>query len=68
MQLLSANPKVSLSKKMPTKSWKPYPQKLLRNTQNFFHPAKTAQKEEFRLQNVAYTPNVYRIVYVYRYL
>jgi hypothetical protein len=47
------------------KKLKSNPQKLLRKTQIHFFPycpelPKTAQTEEFRFQNVAYRPTVYR--------
>ena len=44
---------------LPTKSWKNYPQKLLRKTQIHW-AAQTAQTEEFMFQNVAYRTTVYR--------
>ena len=71
MQLFSAHAtmflKKNLKKILTTKSWKNYPQKLLRIPQiHFFFltalTAQTAQTEEFMFQNVAYWLTVYRTV------
>jgi hypothetical protein len=62
MQLFSADPTIALNfLKMfvlITKSWKNYPQKLLRIPRIHFFSltAQTAQTEEFMFQNVAYWP------------
>ena len=63
MELFHAHAKIFLEYLfLPTKSWKNYPQKLLRTPQIhfFFLTAQTAQTEEFRFQNVAYWLTVYR--------
>ena len=66
MQLFSADATILLKKIkffLPTKSWKNFPQKLLRKTQIHLFSLLpwVAQTEEFMFQNVAFRPTVYKL-------